>query len=190
MQETASITENYKPMWAVRRVSENVVNWGALIAASATMVLVLAVSLDVFNRQLFGGSVPGLLELNQTFLVVIVFLAIPYGEKMGVHVRMTLLTFRLPERAARICRTISYALATGLSGWMALSSLTRATDSFERNEAHLGLVVWPLWPARWFLAIGLFLLAIQCCFKISDAVAGRPLEVIEGLDDPSALERK
>jgi TRAP-type C4-dicarboxylate transport system permease small subunit len=177
-------------MWLGRRLFEKVVSWGAIVAASAAMVLVLAVSVDVFNRRLFGGSVPGLLELNQTILVVIVFLAIPYGEKTGAHVRMTLLTSRLPERFARICRTLSYTLAVGLSGWMAYASLTRATDSFERDEAHLGLVMWPLWPARWVLAIGLCLLAIQCCFKISDAIAGRPLEVVEGIDDPSVLERR
>ncbi len=187
MQETAAAITGGIKKSAVRHAFERIVRWCAVIAASAATVLVVAVSLDVLNRRTVGGSLPGLLELNQTLLVVIVFLAIPYGERVGVHVRMTLVTSRLPEKIARICRTVAYLLATGIIGWMAYASVLRAIDSFVRSEAQLGLVMWPLWPARWVLAFGLCLLTIQCAFKVADAVKGLPLDAPEpGADVPAA----
>lgn len=188
MTENSSVGPGSWDRSLARRLFEGTLRWGAIVAALAAVALVLTTSYDVANRGITGGSVPGLLDLNQTLLIVIVFLAIPWGERLGVHVRMTLVTNYLPNGIARVCRIVAYVLSTLIMFWFAYASVIRAIDSTSRAEAQLGLIHWPVWPARWVIAVGFLLVAIQCAIKIYDAALGRPLEIDEAAEALSQAE--
>lgn len=157
----------------LRRIVDRLTDAMAVLAAAGTCILVIAICYDVVSRRFLGGSVAGMLELSETLLVWIVFLGLPYAEKAGVHVRMTLVTSRLPDRVSQISRTMAYVMASAIVGWMAYASIIRAEDSFQRGEAKLGLLQWPVWPARMILAFGVTVLALQCVFRVIDVIRGR-----------------
>lgn len=74
----------------------------AVISAVATVVIMLLTVFDVVSRLVGGGSVPGLLELSEVALVFLVFCGIAYGQQKRIHVSVSLLTSRLPERTGRV----------------------------------------------------------------------------------------
>src|SRR5690606_33166467 len=93
------------------KVLHRLTRWMALVASFGVVVLVTSVTVEVIARGIVGRSIPGALELAETLLVVIVFLGLAYGESTATHVRMTLLTDRLPFGVAQVLRTIGYVLA-------------------------------------------------------------------------------
>lgn len=126
---------------------------GAL-ASLATLIVMLAIAADVIFRNFTGRSVPGLLELSESGLVAAVFLGLAYAGTTDSHVSVDLLTSRINQTVARVLITAMWIASVLITTWFLISSVERAVQSVERNEARTGLINWPLWPSRWIIAIG------------------------------------
>jgi len=59
------------------------------------IALILSVVADIAYRNVFGRSIAGVLELDELFLVGIVFLGVAYTQSLKGHIGMELLTNRL-----------------------------------------------------------------------------------------------
>jgi TRAP-type mannitol/chloroaromatic compound transport system permease small subunit len=154
----------------MRRFIDQVSSLLAVAGALAGVVLMFGITADVANRFLTGGSVRGLLELMETTMVFIVFLGTAYAEQTGTHVRMTLVTSVVPVRLAAAMRLIGMVGATLLVFWMTWQTALRGVESFTRGETQMGLMQWPLWPARLVIPLGLLFLALQLAFRCADSV--------------------
>lgn len=71
--------------------------------------------------------------------------------------------------------TFAWVLAAGILGWLVYASFLRATDSLGRGEVRMGLVSWPLWPARWIIVIGLAAFLLVAVVNIVRLVRGEHL---------------
>lgn len=151
---------------AIHKVSELM----AICSTICTGVLMIAISLDVARRTVYGGSVPGVVEFSEALMVGIVFLGLADAEHTGSHVRVRLLTDRLPPRAAELLRGGSLALAGLLVGWMAWENGQRAWESYVTGEYRIGLLRFPQWPARTLLVLGLLLLLPEVGLKAFDSL--------------------
>jgi TRAP-type C4-dicarboxylate transport system permease small subunit len=137
----------------------------AVLSALFIMIIMSVMSVDVGSRALRDDSISGVYELTQTLLVFIVFLALAKAERDGVHVRVELVTSRLPapwREAARRLSTLASALIVVL---MAYAACLRALDSIEIAEFTQGAVAFPVWPARAVLALGLIVLAAEIVIR-------------------------
>ncbi|WP_324276736.1 TRAP transporter small permease [Blastococcus brunescens] len=126
-----------------------------ILASVSTMVMLIAIAADVIYRNLTDRSIPGVLELSETALVATVFLGLAYAGVSGAHIGVDLLVTRLPKATAKWTLVTAGILSIGTIGWLLLATLERAVDSVQRGETRTGLLSWPLWPARWIIAIGL-----------------------------------
>src|SRR5690606_18474583 len=72
------------PLRVVHAVSEG----AAVVAALVAGAIMLGIVIDVLFRTIFGGSVHGLLELVETFMVLVVYLGLAQAERTKTHVRM------------------------------------------------------------------------------------------------------
>lgn len=142
----------------------------AVLGALAAVVLMLGITTDVGNRFVTGGSVMGLLELMETSMVFMVFLGAAYAEQTGTHVRMTLVTSYSPVRLAAAMRVVGTTCAVLVVFWMTWQTGMRGIDSFTRGEFQMGLIQWPLWPARLVMPVGLFFLGLQLLFRLIDSI--------------------
>lgn len=145
----------------------------AVLGAVAGLITMLVITLDVVWRMWTGRSVPGLLELSETLLVVIVFLSIAYAERVEVHVRTEVLTRKFPRRLRLWTRVVVHAASASISLFLAWATTTRALDSFASAEYQPGLVRFPLWPARIVISIGFILLTIEFALKLVRSIASR-----------------
>ncbi len=163
--------ERDAPAWvrSVRSLGRVMAVIGALISA----VIMLGISADVVWRQVTGRSIPGMLELVETFMVMVVFLGLAHAEAAGVHVRMTLVTRVLPDLAQRLARTLAMVLCLLGSLWFAWTTGNRAVDSFLSGEIRMGLLRFPVWPARIVIAVGFTVFALEYVVRIWEEWRGR-----------------
>lgn len=147
---------------------------GALGSIS-TVVMMIATTTDVVSRNFAGRSVPGLLELSATLLVATVFLGLSYAGAANAHVSVDLITSRFPLSVSRRLAGFMWLLGGAMTVWFIYATAKRALDSFEMQEITVGLVDWPLWPARWIVVIGLVAFLIVTLSNAYLGLRGEPL---------------
>lgn len=152
---------------------------GALGSIS-TVVMMIAITTDVISRNFAGRSVPGLLELSGTLLVATVFLGLSYAGAANAHVSVDLITSRFPISVSRRLAGLMWLIGAAMTVWFIFATSKRALDSFKMREIAVGLVDWPLWPARWIIVIGLIAFLFVA---LVNAYLGLRGEALLGEDD-------
>ncbi|MGM7696932.1 TRAP transporter small permease [Microbacterium sp. A84] len=153
---------------ALRRFDSLTGRWSRGVAELSAIgggILALLISAEVVSRSATGTSIRGLVEIAELVLVVVVFLGMAQAERIETHVRVTLLTDKMPDRARRIVRATALLIAAIFIIWMATAMAGKALNSFESGEFRIGLLHIPLWPSRAIAAIGTILLAVVLTLK-------------------------
>lgn len=160
----------------MRVMIHRLARWTALLSASAAAVMMLTVSLDVARRTATGRPIAGAAELTVLLIVAVIFLGLGEAERTDTHVRMRLLTSRLPERVAALLRGLALLLAVAVLLWTAYATGLRAQRSFASGEFLFGLARFPVWPARALIPVGFVVVALETGLRAWDALlvaAGR-----------------
>ena len=147
------------------RVAVPATRFLAVISAVLCGGLALLVTAEVILRGFTGSSIRGLFEIAELGLVMSVFLGLGNAEVRGDHVRVTLLTDRLSVTAANRLRAVSLGLMALFCGWMSWELILRALESFTTGEFRMGLLNFPMWPSRAFVALGTTVLALVLLCK-------------------------
>ncbi len=159
----------------------------AIFAAVAIILVMLSTTLNVIVRFTTRATVPGTLELAQSCLVVAVFFGLAWAGITGDHVAVRLVSDRLSRTVNRVFDIIVWGIGTAFSAWITFASVERAIDATDRGETQFGLIEWPGWPWRWFLAAGLAAFFLVALANFIRAVAGR-IPFGDGADDqPSTV---
>lgn len=131
------------------------------IAGIFVMISMLMVTLDVFLRAVFNSPLPGVYELVGFFFVVAVALGLPYAQAEKENISINIVTKYFPKNLQKIMAIIAYLLAIITVAILFWESSKRALISFQVKDYTMGLVQIPYWPAKTFLALGLFVLLIR-----------------------------
>lgn len=145
----------------------------AMILSMASCLFMVAITvLDVLARHLIGRPVPGVIEFNEVLMVCVVFLGLGLSQKDKAQIRAELFISRLSSKARRGFDV--FALILGWCFWTLLSvqAVSRGWESFVMGEYREGLLKFPMWPARWALALGMILMSIQLIRDIVTRLAG------------------
>lgn len=148
-------------------VNRRLVAGAAFISALAIGVIALAIVVEVVRRGAGLGSVPGLLEFSESLLVGAVFLAMANAERMEAHVRVEVVTSRLGPRKATIFRMVGMGVSLVMCGLFAYYGTRIAIQSYVTDEARYGLLHFPLWPARFVIVVGFWLVTVQYLIKFA-----------------------
>jgi TRAP-type C4-dicarboxylate transport system permease small subunit len=155
----------------------------AQISAAATFVMMVLVVVNVLGRYLLNQPLTGTLEFTESLLVLIIFLSLALTQYDGGHIRVTLLTRRLPKRAARALTAGCMLVGAAFFTWCAYAAWVFAAQAYSFNEQEWGEVVFPLWPMKFVVFIGIALLALQF---LLDAIAETVMHIAS--DDEDAME--
>lgn len=158
---------------------EKVAQWVAIplgiLASISTIIMVLGITAEVIYRNIQGRSLPGVLELSESALVAAVFFGLAYAGTSGTHIAVDLLVVRLPGRLARWVMVCAWTLSVAVLGWLTVASTERALNSLAGGEVRMGLVNWPLWPARWIIVIGFVAFLFVAVVNIVRLIQSKPL---------------
>lgn len=168
----------------MEKLVKNIATVFGILATTATVVMMVGISIDVFYRALYDKSVPGILELSETALVAAVFLGMAYTGSTNSHIQLDLLTERLPARVRQIVVAIAWLLTLAFLVWATWATTSRAIQSTEENEIRMGLMNWPLYPARWMIVIGFAAMALVAVVNVIRTLGGKE---VMGFTSPEHL---
>lgn len=140
---------------------ERLIHLGLFISMANCFIMVIITILDVLSRHLLHRPVPGVIELNEVLMVGIVFLGLGMAQKEKSHIRAELFVSRLPPRLRRLFDLLALVFSTCFWAILLTQALPRAWGSYLTGEYREGLIKFPIWPARWALAIGILILCLQ-----------------------------
>ncbi|KDA05465.1 hypothetical protein DC31_16090 [Microbacterium sp. CH12i] len=159
------------------------------LASIGVIILMAATVIDVVSRTATGKGLPGVIEITEIILVAMVFLAMTTAGRDGQHIRVVLLTDRVPDAMARVLRSIGLVLSLGVVVWLIIATIDKAITAVRTAEYRFGLISVPVWPARVAIPIGLICLGVVLLFLLvaqiakSTSVVGREREPFEDLFD-------
>ena len=157
-----------------------------LIGGAGMLMAVFLGTGDGVGTQGFGQPIAGTRELTESTMVLIVFGALTYAQLRRAHIRVEIVYLRSGPRSraamdvlADICALIFFSLLL----WQAINE---ARYSIQIGEATVGLIRFPLWPARVTLCAGTALMIVRLLLDLIIDIgrirSGAPLKVLE--DDP------
>ncbi len=167
----------------VYRVYGRLLRGFGLISEVATFVMMVLVVANVLGRYLFNKPLTGTLEFTESLLVLIIFLSVALTQYDGGHIRVNLITRRLPRTYARALTVIAMLCGAAFFTWCGYAAWIFAAQSYSFNEQEWGEVVFPLWPMKFVVFFGIALLAIQF---LLDAVAETMMPI--AADDERSME--
>lgn len=155
----------------MRIVLQAMYRLSAWVAAGCLLTILGLVTVQVCARLLdwalvvFGGTavgflVPSLAEIAGFLLGAATFLALAGTLAAGVHIRVNLVTERLPERARDLLDGIVSFVAAGLSAYAAYALSGFAWRSYQYNDVSYGMVQVPLALPQAVMAFGLIVLTL------------------------------
>lgn len=129
--------------------------WAAIIFA------VLMIVTDVSGRFLFDSPLPASVEMTNLIMPYMIFPGLAYALARGSHVRVTLLTQRLPARAK-----LGTDIFTNLIGFVFLAMMVYATwmnfwTSFVVREYMDAPIILPWYVGKFIAPIGIAFFSIQ-----------------------------
>ncbi|HSK24610.1 MAG TPA: TRAP transporter small permease [Egicoccus sp.] len=136
----------------------------AVIGASCALAIVAATALNVISRG-FGSPLPGMIEVSELALTLLVFLSLAYTEDEDGQVSTDIVTSRLSLARRRLVLRATSVVFAVLMGMIAWVSWGRALQSYERGEVQMGLLSWPIWPGRFAVALGFTTLMVALLLK-------------------------
>lgn len=150
----------------------------ALVAGLATLAIVLLISYDVVLRAVFARPQLFVDELAGFLEVLVVFGGAAYTFRVGGHVRVDLVTARLPPAARAWLRVVTLALGVvflAVVVWVT----TRSALTAWRYGRVSAVMLYPLWVPMLLIPLGLALMASAMLSTLGRqlrAALGRPAD--------------
>ena len=137
-------------------------------------VMILGVT-NVGGRYLLNAPVKGALEVTEAALPLMIFLSLALTQYHGGHIRVSMVTDRLPEMLQRMLFVLSLFAGAVIFAWATWAGWLSAEKSFSIGEMQHGSLRFPLWPIRFAVAVGMALLTIQFLIDMICVALGVPL---------------
>ncbi len=134
------------------------------VAGFLIFFMMLHVVADVFARYALQKPITGTLEIvSNYYMIAIVFLPLALVQRQNSHIKVEVFTSLFGPRVVAVFDVVATAIAivyVGLMGWLVLFEAIEHT--LIREELVVGVSLMPVWPARWFVPVGVvfFLLSL------------------------------
>jgi TRAP-type C4-dicarboxylate transport system permease small subunit len=153
--------------------------WAAIVSALCIGAICLLISAQILlNAGTRAGlplppTIPSYADFAGYLLAAATFLALPWTLRSGGHVRVGLVTSRLPARAAFWTELVVIALAACFAGMAALYAVLLAEESHRFGDRSTGIVAIPTWLVQIPMAVGLTLLTAALVQSLLETWAAR-----------------
>ncbi|WP_254679340.1 TRAP transporter small permease [Celeribacter baekdonensis] len=145
----------------LNRLLDGIARITSWVALSFLAFMMVAITLDVVARALFGRAVPGLFEMTEMSMVMVVFMGLGATLLDDGHIRVTMMTDALPGPWSRVCTSLAWLFAGLTFAMLAWPATQEAIYSFSIREFRWGYFQVPIWWAKIAVAAGLWFAALQ-----------------------------
>ena len=143
--------------WVVSRLSTLM----GFLAALCIVMITVSTLAEVFYRYFLGRSFLGVIELVEMLMAFIFFGLMSYTQLLKGHLRLTLFTDLLPQRAQLVLELATLLLVLTFVTVMAWQAWDEAIIATERQQIRFGAIEYPLWPGKLAAAAAVGAMALQ-----------------------------
>lgn len=133
-----------------------------LVVGGIGMLIVMFMGAgDVVGTQFIGWPLPGAKESTESTMVLIVFGSLAYAQIRRQHIRVELVYTRQSPRVKAALDAVSNLLAMVFFGILCWQTFGEAVASWSVWEADVGLIRFPLYPAKSIVVLGSAVMVVQ-----------------------------
>lgn len=170
----------------MRRVLDSLYLAAGGLAALAILFICLLVSAQVGLNILarIGGpsmsfTIPSYADFAGYALATASFMAMAYTLRMGAHIRVNLLTSRLPLQAQWVAEIFALSLSAAMVGYATFFAASLLAESWHYGDTSPGIIAIPLWMPQTTMVIGLALLTLALLDTLVQSLAARAPVLID-----------
>lgn len=145
----------------------------ALVAAQVLLNLADKIAAGLIGKGI-GLTIPSYADFTGFFLAASTFLALAYALRAGGHIRVTLLTGRLPANMRRIVEICVVIIGLAMSAYATWYVILLVLESHEFGDRSSGMVSVALWIPQLPVAVGLAVLTLALADELICLLKGHP----------------
>ena len=138
----------------------------AVFCSGAIVIMMLVGGADVIGIKLFNTPVPMTLELTEMLMVALVFSGLAYAQSQKRHVRVEIIMRRLTPRAQAALELLAVLIGTIFFSLMTWRCALYFWSSWLFKETDTGLYHFPIYPSKFLMLVGSFLMTLQLLIDI------------------------
>lgn len=150
--------------------------WVAAFMILSIAVLISAQILLNLATRIFAlplpSTIPSYADFSGFMLAAATFLAMPYTFRSGGHIKVSLVTSRLPQRGQLWSEIVALAIGAALVGFASYYIWALVYESWHFNDLSSGTIPVPLWIPQTVMGIGMTLLCLAFVHSLYQTVAG------------------
>ena len=129
------------------------------VSSVLLFIMPLPVLFDVISRLTVKGSMPGGIEIEEFFMLFVVYFGVGFTQIDEGHIRIDLITSKFPEWLQNVLNTFVYLISTWLFFLLSYLLVKSGVDKLHHGELSFALAI-PIWPFWFFAALGVLVLAV------------------------------
>jgi TRAP-type C4-dicarboxylate transport system permease small subunit len=134
---------------------------GAYLSGLFMILIVLLILVEIFLRTFFKTSTLIADEYSAYFFVVVVMLGIPYTLRENGHIRISLVTSRLPEKIRKFFEILAILIALFLCIFICYHAILMVYDAYSLEMTADSIAETPIYIPQLVIPIGFILFALQ-----------------------------
>lgn len=136
------------------------------IAGASVALMIISTTIDTTLRFTINYPIPGVFELNEVLLVMVVYLGITWTQIERGHTRVILMLRKLPIRWAIKLDIVCWIICFLFLAVLGLQTGKEALRSYQISEFRWGAVQMPIWWAKALVPLGCWLTCLQLLMDI------------------------
>ena len=125
------------------------------------------------------STIPSYADFSGFMLAGATFLALAHTLRAGGHIRVNLVTTRLPERTQVVAEAIVLLIAASLVGYATWFMGALVLESLHYGDTSPGIIAVPLWIPQLTMVTGLVLLTVALLDTLVQSVRNRAPVIID-----------
>ncbi len=162
-------------MAALLALSRGIDRFTTMLGRLVAWLIVAAIAVSAGNaiiRKMFDQSSNAWLEMQWWMFGAVFLLAAPWTLKSNEHIRIDVLSSRLPQRVRDVIDVVGHALfLLPVAGVVLVTSWPFFLRAYAQNEQSSNAGGLPQWPAKFLIPLAFALLLIQGISELIKRVA-------------------
>lgn len=151
------------------KIFEKVRDFLCYSAGWSVLIMMLAINIDVAARNL-GNPIYWVTDISIVLIVFLAFWAMATTQAHREHIIVDFFLNHISKRKRAFFEMISWFLSLLFCLILLYSGTKIMIESVKTLEGTLGIVTFPIWPARIAIVIGLLVICIQFVLDIISAL--------------------
>lgn len=159
-----------------------------VLSAAALFVIAAYGAADVVVSVAGGGGLPVTREASSVLLAAAIFLSFGYSQYKRQDIRVDVLIELCPSRVQRLSLLLSLILGIFVFALFTWQSWELFIRSWRVGETAVALVQFPIYPAKFALALGSLAATLELTRQLVIFFFGRAAELTEAGETSDATE--